>query len=76
MAAATLPKPGTEYGPCAKECEHTDCAHTRRMAKSTCTICGKPIGYDTRFYRSKDGDPTDGPWDHARCVEDKDWGTT
>jgi hypothetical protein len=53
MAAGILSKPGTEYGPCAKECQHTDCRKTREMAEARCTICRKPIGYDTRFYAAR-----------------------
>ncbi len=50
MAAACLPRPGTEYGPCP-ECSHTDCELTRKMASALCPICLKPIGYDCRFIR-------------------------
>ncbi len=50
MAASILPKPGTEVGPCISLCKHKDCAETRRMAEAECSCCGKPIGYDVRFY--------------------------
>lgn len=63
MAAGTLPKPGTKYGPCKGGCQHTDCAATRRMAEATCPNCGKPIGYDTAFYNTDNGQ------EHAYCVE-------
>jgi hypothetical protein len=61
MAASTLPEPGKvvrgeEIGPCKDVCEHTDCATTRRMAAADCAICGKPIGYETRFYNSNPED--------------------
>jgi hypothetical protein len=64
MAAGVLSPPGTKVGPCLEPCKHRDCAETRRMAESACTICGKPIGYDTRFYR----DDTDS-YVHAVCFE-------
>lgn len=35
MAAAYLPPPGTEYGPCASACFHTDCAANRKMAEAS-----------------------------------------
>lgn len=60
MAAGMLPRPGTEYGPCLKACEHLDCAETRRMALAKCDICGKPIDFETRFYRR--------PMDEARDI--------
>lgn len=50
MAAGTLPRPGTRLGPCVDCCVHTDCAETLRMADSLCVLCGKKIGYETRFY--------------------------
>lgn len=63
MAAGTLPKPGTKYGPCAKPCQHRDCAATRADAERICHWCEKPIGYDTAHYRTDRG-PT-----HALCEE-------
>ena len=75
MAAGTLASPGTEYGPCTDDCEHRDCAYTRWQAASLCTICGKPIGYDTRYYRDAPAD--EGTRDqysmkfcHALCFEE------
>lgn len=50
MAAAALPAPGTQYGPCEGDCDHRDCAATRRMASAKCRICGEPIGYERRFF--------------------------
>lgn len=50
MAAGSLPKPGTEFGPCMEPCVHEDCALTRKMAESECYECKKPIGYDRRFF--------------------------
>jgi len=70
MAAGYLPAPGKrnqfneEIGPCVEPCEHTDCAATRRMAKTICPHCGKPIGYETGFYQ-------DGTWtrlEHSACA--------
>lgn len=65
MAAGTLPGPGTQAGPCVLECRHEDCAETRRMAAAPCAVCGKRIGYDTRFYQRGDS----GELVHAECVE-------
>lgn len=45
MAWSILPEPGTEYGPCAETCAHTDCAATRQMAGLICPFCGEPLGY-------------------------------
>jgi hypothetical protein len=55
MAASTLPRPGTENGPCEEPCEHRDCALTRRMANTDCAICHIRIGYDRRFYQKDYG---------------------
>lgn len=66
MAAGRLPKPGTEYGPCAVECNHIDCAHTREDAKCVCRICAKPIGYDVRYYDEGKRDLV-----HALCLENE-----
>jgi len=55
LAATTLPVPGTKYGPCKKQCGHTDCQATREMAETPCKLCGKPIDYNTRFYEHEDG---------------------
>lgn len=55
MAAGTLPAPGTEYGPCADTCEHSDCAQTREMAGTTCRLCPEAIGYETAFFREDEG---------------------
>ena len=66
MSFATIAAPGTEFGPCAEPCEHTDCAATRRTAEALCNICGEPIGYDRRYYSD---DP--GGYVHALCAEEQ-----
>lgn len=66
MAAGALHKPGTKFGPCVAECAHVDCAETRTMAATACRICGKPIGYDTRFYDGHEKGLT-----HALCLEEQ-----
>jgi len=63
MAAGILPEPGSDFGPCATACAHTDCAVTRRTAEEACRYCGKPIGYGVRIYRDGIGHA------HAICVE-------
>ena len=68
MASSTLPAPGTDHGPCAEPCAHTDCAHTRRMAAAVCPLCGAAIGYERRFYN--EGKPGGFDLAHALCVED------
>ena len=73
MAAGTLAAPGTKYGPCKKECKHTDCTNTRQMAESICPECKKPIGYETRFYKLHKGELLPGSdfegLVHAACIE-------
>jgi len=64
MAAGTLPRPGSKFGPCANNCSHIDCAKTHEMAETKCRICGKPIGYETPFYN-------EGGLVHASCYEDE-----
>ena len=56
MAAGYLGAPGSNAGPCLRECRHTDCAATRAMANAACYLCQEPIGYDVGFYN----DPEDG----------------
>lgn len=59
MAYSILPAPGTKFGPCEGECEHIDCAGTRRMAAEVCHYCGEQIGYDTKFQNEGDAPPDD-----------------
>jgi len=68
MAAGSIPRPGKNYGPCAKACDHIDCKESREMASAECPICGKTIGYEVDFYfdDGNDGKPT-----HALCLEAK-----
>jgi hypothetical protein len=69
MAAGYLPEPGTQYGPCADACAHTDCARTRQQAGMTCPTCGEQIGYERGFYQRDN-------WQvlvHAACAEDDDF---
>lgn len=68
MAASTLPKPGTTYGPCLEPCQHKDCAGRRGMAASLCRFCGTAIGYETEFYDDGSGHPLLSLV-HARCFE-------
>ena len=65
MASSCLPKPGTEFGPCAGVCEHRDCADTRRIAATICPDCREPIGYGRHFYKDGDGHA------HAVCLEER-----
>jgi len=53
MAAGQIASPGTEYGPCVEMCEHTDCQANRKIAESNCRVCGKKIGYETRFFQEE-----------------------
>jgi len=64
MGWSLLPKPGTKTGPCKGECEHTDCAKTRKMAQSKCSICNEKIGYERGFYARDDERDV---LDHAVC---------
>lgn len=70
-----IPKPGSKLGPCKKACSHRDCDESRFIATfCMCRFCGKPIGYETRFYRDPQADapatPSDRRWVHADCFED------
>lgn len=80
MAAGTLPKPGTKYGPCDEPCMHKDCACTRAMAEARCIHCDKPIEYETPFYQVESPPPLDRQGDshawadalaHATCHENR-----
>ena len=74
MAATTLPAVGSQLGPCQTACNHTDCAETRRMAAESCAVCGKTIGYETRFYETPNR-PHRPTLSHAACRESKIEGT-
>ncbi len=69
MAAGSLARPGTTYGPCEGQCQHTDCAATKAMAASACALCAQPIGYDTPMYHKPDDLPGEARWVHASCLE-------
>lgn len=68
MAAGTLPKPGTKFGPCVGECVHRDCAATRAQASAIRAHCDTAIGYETRFYEVF-RDEREFDLAHASCVE-------
>jgi len=63
MAASVISRPGSEYGPCKEDCNHSDCAELRHMANLICNECNEPIGYEARFYQDEFGQA------HARCLE-------
>ena len=73
MAAGTLPAPGTKLGPCKPGpcqslCVHKDCNSLRIAAESLCSRCGKPIGYETRYYDASG--PAEVKLVHALCEEE------
>lgn len=76
MAAAILPKPGAEHGPCRQSCNHIDCMQTRAVAGKACVLCERIIGYDRRYYGiTGDVWPELLPegarrYAHADCLED------
>lgn len=47
----------------------------KRIAESICTVCTKPIGYDRRFYETKQGTKAgnyvDQTYAHAICLDGK-----
>jgi len=66
MASITIPKPGSDFGPCENpSCGHVDCGDHRCNAAKLCTICRKPIGYDRHCYLNGD----DSPCHHVCLVE-------
>jgi hypothetical protein len=70
MAAGSLPKPGSKYGPCLEPCQHKDCQLTREMATTPCRICGLVINYDRRFY-DEGSNPVNLNLVHATCLENE-----
>ena len=64
MSAASVPAPGTKYGPCKHDCAHVDCAASRRQAHDDCIFCGEFIGYEVPWYAMEDGPA------HAVCAEE------
>lgn len=72
MAAGSLAEPGAEYGPCAEDCEHTDCEATRNQAKSECVTCFEEIGYGRLFFDLYLNDGP-GPLQHQDCAYEEVW---
>lgn len=71
MAAGTLPKPGSEYGPCVDEnCGHRDCDSTRKMLDAKCKYCHEAIGCERRFYILPTEQTGQVELVHASCHED------
>lgn len=72
MAAGMFSPPGSEYGPCAEECSHTDCAWTKQRQAKPCVVCNEPIGYERLMYHvEEDGAPAWSALAHASCWEVK-----
>ena len=72
MAASTLSEPGSQYGPCERDCGHVDCAAVRKMAGAICRICNVPIGYGIRFYSEGSTHPEGGDvLVHAVCLKEE-----
>jgi hypothetical protein len=72
MAAGSIPKPGSKYGPCMSACRHCDCKQYRKDAATICPLCKKPIGYDTSFYDDRGSISIDDflrALVHAECSE-------
>lgn len=68
MAAGSLSPPGSEFGPCESECQHVDCASTRKLAAMQCIHCDEPIGFDRMFYQVQpDGEPAWSKLAHQSC---------
>lgn len=67
MSAVSMPAPGTELGPCADPCPHTDCADSRRMADAACHLCLESIGYERRFCADESGRLV-----HLACLYDRE----
>lgn len=72
MAVYELPKPGTELGPCEDDCEHLDCAETRRQATGKCPLCGKPVGYGVPVAFLPKDLPEEHDVAHADCLAELD----
>lgn len=70
MAGASIPRPGTELGPCKGRCHHRDCKASREQAAQVCSLCSKRIGYNRNWVN----DPEHGPV-HELCLVIKIEGT-
>jgi hypothetical protein len=69
MSIWSIPSPGKENGPCVANCKHKDCEESRRMAATSCVICGNQIGYETDFYLMRpDNDSDHAKEQHTRCA--------
>lgn len=72
MAYGIIDKPGTKTGPCAKKCEHIDCAASRAEVEKVCPGCEKPIGYGAAFCVRDDKAGLPWTWHHACAQKDAD----
>ncbi len=67
MSFIVLSEPGTQYGPCAEPCLHTDCAASRVQAATVCPHCNERLGYDVAITTS----PYEkGKMAHLSCIEE------
>lgn len=71
MAASYLAAPGTDAGPCAEECQHTDCAETRQWAAQPCFYCQEAIGYERGFYSQPRSAGGPFPLSHSTCYQEE-----
>jgi hypothetical protein len=69
-------KPGSKLGPCWN-CTHFRCNHMRQLARRTCPICKKALGYQARlieFSSQAENTPDDSRrFCHYDCVEELRW---
>jgi hypothetical protein len=64
MPIMNLAPPGTQYGPCLRECRHRRCAMSRRTASLICPQCNQEIGYGVNFTKE---DKRNGRFVHVAC---------
>lgn len=63
MAAGTMFDITDEDVVCQTDCEHTDCADSRKLATTPCNMCDKIIKAGERFFLDDNREPQ-----HAVCV--------
>jgi hypothetical protein len=69
-------KPGSKLGPCWN-CTHFRCNHMRQLARRTCPICKKALGYQSRLIEFSSAleatADKSGKFCHYDCIEELRW---
>lgn len=58
MGWGIIPSPTNDrkvVAPCLDSCAHLDCLESKEFVEKPCDLCGKKIGYETKYYLTDHG---------------------